>query len=147
LFSVSVVPSKRIKDITGERFGRLVVQTFSHVGTDFGAYWNCICDCGALIVSSSHKLRKGRISCGCHRHDTPIAKRSKAHHKGKDLYFVRCGLAVKIGRTSNIHQRMSDFRTMNPYPVDLVLWVGEAGDKEEQVQDYFAKDNSVVSGT
>ena len=48
-------------DLTGRRFGRLVVRTY--VG---GRKWSCVCDCGANHDARSSHLRKGRIkSCGC----------------------------------------------------------------------------------
>ena len=51
--------SKRI-DITGQRFGRLLVSWF-----DAGK-WFCICDCGNPTRATGNELRKGRKqSCGC----------------------------------------------------------------------------------
>lgn len=64
-------------DITGERFGRLVVvRRAGVVGANAG--WLTRCDCGRhLVVSSSH-LRTGHTkSCGCLRVDTTGALRRK----------------------------------------------------------------------
>ena len=48
-------------DLTGRRFGRLVVTTY--VGD---RKWSCVCDCGANHDARSSHLREGRIrSCGC----------------------------------------------------------------------------------
>ena len=57
-------------DITGMRFGRLLV--LYRVGTDTNkrATFMCRCDCGVEKVISSHNLRHGRIkSCGCLRRE------------------------------------------------------------------------------
>ena len=43
-----------IKDITGERFGRLVA--LKHVGSENNrALWMCVCDCGKVVVTSGFK--------------------------------------------------------------------------------------------
>lgn len=51
-------------DLTGQRFGRLVVEAFSH--SNNGAYWRCICDCGTPQTTRATLLRNGTVrSCGC----------------------------------------------------------------------------------
>lgn len=54
-------------DLLGQRFGRLRVVSFSHVGSrNRAAYWNCLCDCGKVSAHSSACLRYGHAqSCGC----------------------------------------------------------------------------------
>ena len=53
-----------IKDLTGQKFGRLLVQTYEPI-LGSGAHWNCLCDCGKICVKSARVLRKGTKSCGC----------------------------------------------------------------------------------
>lgn len=61
---------RTLKDLTGERFGRLVVdrRAESRV-TRTGqrkTYWRCICDCGAQKIVLASGLQTGKIqSCGC----------------------------------------------------------------------------------
>lgn len=60
---------KRI-DLTGRRFGKLVVTGYSHsLKEDYGvtrAIWNCVCDCGNEIQVKADLLRNGHVrSCGC----------------------------------------------------------------------------------
>ncbi len=56
---------KPYKDITGERFGRLVIVSFSHISNK-RTYWNCICDCGKTKLTQGCTLRCGHTkSCGC----------------------------------------------------------------------------------
>lgn len=40
------LPSARVKDITGQRFGCLTVIRFSHLNDRHKAVWICACDCG-----------------------------------------------------------------------------------------------------
>ena len=67
------VPRKRgrFQDITGQRFGRLLVVEASHVhvqpnGIRTVVYWVCVCDCGTVKTISGAQLRKySTRSCGC----------------------------------------------------------------------------------
>ncbi len=58
---------RKVLDITGERYGRLVALSFSH--TKGGkTLWLCLCDCGITHTVSLSSLRKGSCkSCGCLR--------------------------------------------------------------------------------
>lgn len=58
--------SGRAMELCGARFDRLLVV--SRCGSNAGghAIWNCVCDCGALVVTNSKLLRSGhKRSCGC----------------------------------------------------------------------------------
>lgn len=51
-------------DLTGKRFGRLVVVKYSH--SKNGAFWICQCDCGGTSVLRTAILNNGSSqSCGC----------------------------------------------------------------------------------
>lgn len=55
--------SRRGKDLTGKRFGRLTVLQRS--GTRHNSIlWSCICDCGTKVKVTSSNFRCTR-SCGC----------------------------------------------------------------------------------
>lgn len=55
-------------DLTGQRFGRLVVIKEAGRSSDGHIQWICKCDCGKTTVATSNNLRKGRIvSCGCNK--------------------------------------------------------------------------------
>lgn len=55
----------KVKDITGQRFGRLTVIRFVEV-KDRQAFFECVCDCGNHTIVSGHSLRRGHTkSCGC----------------------------------------------------------------------------------
>ena len=59
--------SKRI-NLEGERFGRLLVASFSHTGGRGHAYWNVVCDCENKTIVRGSSLRCGDTkSCGCLR--------------------------------------------------------------------------------
>jgi len=57
--------SRKIKDMNGKRFGKLLVTSFVEVRGGY-AYWNCKCDCGNKKTINEHSLRRGLTkSCGC----------------------------------------------------------------------------------
>lgn len=54
------------EDLTGRRFGRLVVVSRAPNGKNWRARWNCICDCGNNSVVCASHLKNGHTqSCGC----------------------------------------------------------------------------------
>jgi hypothetical protein len=53
------------KDITGNRYGKLVVIKPTDERASNGSIkWECLCDCGKIYYSSSSDLKR-RKSCGC----------------------------------------------------------------------------------
>lgn len=57
----------RIKDLTGKRFGRLIVIKYTgKTDKRHNTLWLCKCDCGNITEANSYKLKNGEIkSCGC----------------------------------------------------------------------------------
>lgn len=57
----------KIKDLTGQKFGRLtVIKRAPNKPNDAHAYWLCHCDCGNEVVYRGTNLIQGRAkSCGC----------------------------------------------------------------------------------
>lgn len=53
-------------DLTGQRFGRLVVIEDTGLRTGKMVVWKCLCECGNVKNIISNNLRKGTSkSCGC----------------------------------------------------------------------------------
>ena len=78
--TAKIIPirSKRIKDMTGQRFGRLIVLGYTGNTRDNRiASWLCRCDCGQSITVAGESLRRGHTrSCGCIRNHP----KAKEHH-------------------------------------------------------------------
>jgi hypothetical protein len=76
----------RIKDLIGQRFGRLVVTEY--IGRrDYGqngqrcTQWECRCDCGNTHVAVASDLKKGSTrSCGCFRSVASRERRLRHGH-------------------------------------------------------------------
>lgn len=55
----------RMKDLTGQRFGRLTVLEFAG-RKNRHRYWKCRCSCGAVKIIEGSHLKCGKAkSCGC----------------------------------------------------------------------------------
>ncbi|HHZ8399246.1 hypothetical protein [Pseudomonas aeruginosa] len=86
---------KRI-DISGLRYGRLLVVAYDSPGKNGGSVWLCRCECGAEVKVKSSNLRSGSTrSCGCLASEWASAL-------GSNREFVR-KRAVKV--TAHGHSR------------------------------------------
>lgn len=64
------------REITGERFGRLVAVEVVGKHKSGSLLWRCVCDCGNEVNRKSSGLREGKgiQSCGCY-----LRERNKQH--------------------------------------------------------------------
>jgi hypothetical protein len=59
-------------DLTGQRFGKLVVLSYEQIGTG-KSKWICQCDCGNITKHFPANLKKGIAkSCGCANQDSRV---------------------------------------------------------------------------
>jgi hypothetical protein len=57
-------PPSNFKDLSGQRFGKLLV--LNRQGDTYPPYWNCQCDCGTIKAIAGRSLSYGAsTSCGC----------------------------------------------------------------------------------
>lgn len=81
----------RLIDLTGKRFGRLVVIERAENDKQGQARWLCRCDCGNTKVVCRRELLNGDTkSCGCLRVETTV-KRFAKHYGRRDnrrLYTI-----------------------------------------------------------
>lgn len=82
----------KIKDLTGQCFGRLTVVKMSNVRKNNQICWDCICDCGTYVEAVRRGgLRSGQTtSCGCYN------KERQKQAVMKDLTGQRFGKLVAI---------------------------------------------------
>lgn len=93
------------QDLTGQRFGRLVVVT-RDITKLRRVYWQCQCDCGTVKSVSADKLKAGETrSCGCYNRDhlaiikaTHGLTRVGKHHP---LHSVWCQMLARCQDRSN----------------------------------------------
>jgi hypothetical protein len=84
----------KIKDITGQRFGKLKAVRYTGKIKNHSAVWLCQCDCGNTVEVKANALTSGAVqSCGCLRSESRI----------KDLTGQRFGKLVAKERTGKKH--------------------------------------------
>lgn len=79
-------------DMTGERYGKLVVTTYVGQDTKRQSIWDCQCDCGKTTIVTRSSLISGHTrSCGCIFHK---AGGDASNHNGKRApeYSVWAGM-------------------------------------------------------
>ena len=83
-------------DLTGMRFGKLTVLSFSHADKSGKAMWLCQCDCGNKKIIASGNLRSGNSkSCGC-LHKEMLTQRMLTHGEtGGRLYWIWHGMKAR----------------------------------------------------
>jgi len=57
--------ARRLTDLTGKKFGRLLVIKHSHANKNNSHFWECKCDCGNIVKVCISNLNSGTKSCGC----------------------------------------------------------------------------------
>ena len=67
----------RIKDITGQRFGRLEALEPTDKRSGSNVVWKCQCECGNVCEVDGANLRRGHVkSCGCLRSELAASRRA-----------------------------------------------------------------------
>ena len=93
----------RVHDLTGERFGRLVVIGLDDKNTR-KTYWVCQCDCGETKTVRSDALLSGAtVSCGCKKKEQNcknLTAGKKHYMSGTRLYMIWQGMKA---RCYNVH--------------------------------------------
>lgn len=95
----------RADDLTGQRFGKLIVV--SRHGTDKhgNATWLCKCDCGNETIAQAEDLKRGLTkSCKCgyeeNKHD--FGNKVRVHGKRfTRLYNIYCGIKQRCLNPNN----------------------------------------------
>ena len=83
----------KLLDLTGQRFGRLVVIQRAENTKGGKARWRCQCDCGQEIIVDGKHLRRGETqSCGCLQKEK--TRKSHTTHGATDtrLYNIWDGM-------------------------------------------------------
>lgn len=85
-----------MKNLSGLKFGRLTVETFSHRDECGGYQWLVVCECGTRKTVAASNLRGSTKSCGCLKRELDKAKLvthgksgSRTHRAWKSM-LARC---------------------------------------------------------
>jgi hypothetical protein len=109
----------RLKDLTGQRFGKLVVIERSENKKSW-TMWKCKCDCGNEKITYATHLTNGNIiSCGC-----MMVSNGKKHVQWKgygEISGKRWGAIKKGSEKGNRRLRQLDFSITIEFIWDLFI--------------------------
>jgi hypothetical protein len=106
------------KDLTGQRYGRLVV--LEQVGRNKHSHilWKCACDCGNFATTTTSQLGRRKNSCGCLKKNSPLLVQKKS---GSDSPFWT-GIGEISGYRLNKIKKSADYRELKYEIRDVFLW-------------------------
>lgn len=86
---------KQARDITGQRFGKLIALGPVGVASDRSMLWVCQCDCGKTATTSTAHLSSGHTkSCGCYIIE--VNKAAATHGMSTSrLYHIRDSIIAR----------------------------------------------------
>lgn len=92
----------RLIDLTGQRFGRLVVKVRRGSDNWKSSLWLCQCDCGNNCLVSSHNLRTNHTqSCGCLQKEATSRALTTHGYRNTKLYGVWNSMLSRCQRKNN----------------------------------------------
>lgn len=123
----------RFIDITGNRYGRLVVIRQQGRASDRQILWLCQCDCGKLTTARGYDLRRGQSkSCGCLKRDLcslPSGDAALNHLMGTyRRQAARRGLQWELGRAQFAKLTARPCHYCGAAPAQVAHYEGYNGD-------------------
>lgn len=93
----------RKAEIQGERFSKLVVVSEAgHRDKQGAILWNCVCDCGNVVITTVGCLRSGNTkSCGCSRKESLKKRNTKHELTGTRLYRIWAGMLTRCNNKNS----------------------------------------------
>lgn len=116
---------KMIDNLTGKRFGRLVVTGFAGVNCHGQSLWDCQCDCGRTNRVRGNNLKTGEVrSCGCLRKEM-MSRNASGYSEGRRVY-------LRVGDEMLTMKELSE-RTGVPYS-SITAWRSMGKDVAEHLR-------------
>lgn len=87
------------KDLTGQRFGKLLVisrdEDYVSPNGNRITRWKCACECGSTASVNGTELSRGTKSCGCVQRQSARDRQTKHGKCGTRLYRIWKGIVVR----------------------------------------------------
>lgn len=111
-------------DLTGKRFGKLLVIQQANEKIRNQLCWICKCDCGNTIVAIGNKLKSNRkTSCGCDTHER-LVKSSMTHGlSSTPIYKIYSGIVARC-----LNPKVSNYHRYGGRGIEVCKdWIGSGG--------------------
>ncbi len=81
---------QKFKDISNQRFGKLIALSPIRIDGRAAMSWECICDCGNKTIVAGNTLREGRSkSCGCSINQSHILEFKKKNPQASEREILK----------------------------------------------------------
>jgi hypothetical protein len=132
----------KVVEMIGKRCGHLtVIRRSENVKSPSGstfATWECLCDCGNIVIARGYCLRNGNTtSCGCKR-KTSLSKLMSTHGESKTrLYGIWSGMKKRCNNpASSVYKHYGErgIKVCDEWESDYMAfrnWALENGYKED----------------
>lgn len=92
----------KLKDLSGQMYGRLTVIRRIIINDKPRTYWSCTCSCGNTVVVWGDSLRKGTTrSCGCFMRERAVETNTTHGLKDHPLYQMWNGMKQRCSNPRN----------------------------------------------
>ena len=92
----------KIKNLLGQRFGKLVVIKYAGKEKRGRSLWLCQCDCGnQKVIPARHLLHNDAKSCGCSQHQKPRTTTEDDRRLGDTLQNMK----ARCNNPNNTHYK------------------------------------------
>lgn len=130
----------KVKDISGNKYGRLTAIKYAGKSKGKQTMWECLCDCGNIVIVEQQNLVGGHTkSCGCFNAEE-IAKRNRTHGDTKtriyriwhdmmyrcysekhDSYYLYGGKGITVCKPWHNYNNFKKWALENGYSDDLSI--------------------------
>lgn len=150
-----VVKEQQRKDITGQRFGKLIALETIGQNKNGNFIWKCQCDCGNITTVTTHNLCYGNTnSCGCLKSKgeqkiKSILQENNINYKSQyyfsDLYwegYLRFDFAIFI---DNKLHCLIEYQGIQHYqPIDFFKNSQKQWQRDQEKREYCKKNNILL---
>lgn len=92
----------KLKDLTGQRFGRLLVLKLAGKSNDNHYKWLCQCDCGNTKIIIGRDITSGKTkSCGCFARQLTSIRTLKHNMHGTKIYHIWISIKQRCNNSNN----------------------------------------------
>jgi hypothetical protein len=123
-----------MKDLTGQRFGRLTIIGLSSERMTAGngrtkVTWDALCDCGTAIKASSDHLLSGHTqSCGCYLKERIIETKTTHGRNSRKRKIDRTLARYKEMKTRCLNSNRKDYKNYGERGITIDPdWLGPKG--------------------
>lgn len=122
-------------DLTGDRYGKLTVISFSHYSDDKKrTFWKCKCDCGCEVIARADQLKNGHTkTCGCFYNKEIITLIKRYGKSAERIYNIFHGMKQRCYNPNSTEYKNYGGRGISicddwmNAPQDFITWSLENG--------------------